>query len=142
MIPPYEKMLDEAYEKLNKLRSKKTSGEGLLQIPTPIVKYNKNLTIIENARKISDLSRRDMKILLKFLQQEFNVPCRIDGDTIVIQKNIDQSTVKKKIDMFIEYFVRCPMCKSLDTILKRENKIYIIKCLACGAESPVLYRIK
>ena len=49
--------------------------------------------------------------------------------------------INTKIQQYAEEFVICPTCKKPDTILKKEERITTIKCMACGAKHPVKARI-
>jgi len=137
----YYELLDEAYEKLKKKGKIIEKGEGSMNIPLPKISYHGKFTYIENIKDILDILRRDMRLFVKFLQKELNVSCKIENNMVVIQKNVSIDVVKSKLDKFIENFVRCPVCKKLDTVLIKRDRILIIKCEACGAESPVTYKI-
>ncbi|MGC9132891.1 MAG: translation initiation factor IF-2 subunit beta [Nanopusillaceae archaeon] len=142
MIPSYEEMLDEAYEELSKIKVSHGSELGIMNIPLPKVNYVGKWTSIENAKNICDVINRDIKLLAQFLQKEFNVPSKIEDGKIILQKKIEFEKIKEKIDKFVDIFVRCPVCKKLDTKLEKKERIYYIKCLVCGAESPVIYDLK
>lgn len=133
-------MLDELYKELEKL-GKKHTGDRII-IPTPKISYYKKWTIIQNIKEIADILNRDLDLFLRFFQKEFNIQAKIENDTLILMKNIPYDQIKNKINKFIEIFVRCPVCKKLDTILEKREKIYYIKCMVCGAESPVIYELK
>jgi len=137
----YYELLEEAYEKLKKEGKIVKKGEGTMEIPLPKVSYHGKFTYIENIKEILDIVRRDIKLFVKFLQRELNISCKIENNMVVIQKNVPIDVVKSKIDKFIENFVRCPVCKKLDTVLIKKDRLLFIKCEACGAESPVTYKI-
>ncbi|RIB35541.1 MAG: translation initiation factor IF-2 subunit beta [Candidatus Nanoclepta minutus] len=137
----YLKLLDEAYKKLEEKGKVLKKGEGEIEIPLPKISYHGKFTYIENTKEILEKLRRDIKLLMKFLQKELNVGCKIENNIIIIQKKISIDIIKSKIDKFIENFVRCPICKKLDTVLVKKDRITFIKCEACGAESPVTYKI-
>jgi len=137
----YYELLEEAYEKLKKEGKIIKKGEGTMEIPLPKVSYHGKFTYIENIKEILDIVRRDIKLFVKFLQRELNISCKIESNIVVIQKNIPIDVIKSKVDKFIENFVRCPVCKKLDTVLIKKDRLLFIKCEACGAESPVTYKI-
>jgi translation initiation factor 2 subunit 2 len=136
----YLEMLEEAYELLkNKVTT--TSARDQLEIPLPRINYQKNWTIILNAREFSSVFNRDLNLLAKFLQVEFNSPTRVEGNAIVILKKVSLESVKNKMERFAREFVICPVCGKPDTVLEKRDRILYIKCMACGAESPVLYKL-
>jgi len=142
MIPSYEEMLNEAYEKLSSMKVLQRSTLGSINIPLPKINYVGKWTSIENAGAICDVINRDINLLAEFLQKEFSVASKIEDKKIILQKKIEFDKIKAKIDKFVDIFVRCPICKKLDTRLEKKERVYIIKCLACGAESPVIYKLK
>jgi translation initiation factor 2 subunit 2 len=142
MIPSYEEMLNEAYEKLSSMKVLQRSTLGSINIPLPKINYVGKWTSIENAGAICDVINRDINLLAEFLQKEFSVASKIEDKKIILQKKIEFDKIKAKIDKFVDIFVRCPICKKLDTRLEKRERVYIIKCLACGAESPVIYKLK
>jgi len=142
MIPTYEEMLDEAYKKLSSMKVLQGSILGSINIPLPKINHIGKWTSIENAGTICDIINRDINLLAEFLRKEFNVASKVEDKKIILQKKIEFEKIKAKIDKFIDIFVRCLICKKLDTKLEKRERVYIIKCLACGAESPVIYRLK
>jgi translation initiation factor 2 subunit 2 len=142
MTPTYEEMLDEAYKKLSSMKVLHGSTLGSINIPLPKINYVGKWTSIENAGTICDIINRDINLLAEFLQKEFSVASKIEDKKIILQKRIEFDKIKAKIDKFIDIFVMCPICKKLDTRLEKRERVYIIKCLACGAESPVIYKLK
>ncbi|MGC9079254.1 MAG: translation initiation factor IF-2 subunit beta [Nanopusillaceae archaeon] len=142
MIPSYEEMLNEAYEELKKINVVKGSRLGMIEVPMPKVSYTGKWTSIDNAKHICDVINRNIELLAIFLRKEFNVASKIEEGKIILQKKIEEDKIREKVNKFIDIFVRCPVCKKLDTKLEKKDRIYYIKCLACGAESPVIYNIK
>ncbi|MEM5879992.1 MAG: translation initiation factor IF-2 subunit beta [Candidatus Aenigmatarchaeota archaeon] len=137
----YLTLLEEAYNKLKKLGKELKRGEDIV-IPLPKITYYKKWTYIENVKEILEILRRDIKLLAKFLQKELNIPCKVEENKILIQKEVSLETIKNKIDKFIEIFVKCPVCKKLDTQIIKLDRNLILKCEACGAESSIVYNIK
>ncbi|BBL45202.1 translation initiation factor IF-2 subunit beta [Nanobdella aerobiophila] len=142
MIPKYEDMLDEVYEKLSKIKVSHGSSLGLISVPLPKVNYIGKWTSIENTKNILEVINRDITLLALFFQKEFNVPSKIEDNKIILQKKIDFEKIKDKLDKFVDIFVRCPVCKKLDTKIEKRERIYYIKCMVCGAESPIIYYIR
>ncbi|MGB9674954.1 MAG: translation initiation factor IF-2 subunit beta [Nanopusillaceae archaeon] len=142
MIPSYEEMLNEAYEELKKINVVKGSRLGMIEVPMPKVSYTGKWTSIDNAKHICDVINRNIELLAIFLRKEFNVASKIEEGKIILQKKIEEDKIREKVNKFVDIFVRCPVCKKLDTKLEKKDRIYYIKCLACGAESPVIYNIK
>jgi len=132
-------MLEEAYSKLEGRASRETKDR--IEIPTVKISYIKKWTVIENAKDILDILNRDIHIFVKYLQREYNVSSRFEDGRIIIMKKISFESINEKLSKFIKEFVQCPVCNKLDTVLTKRERHIFIKCLVCGAESPVLYKI-
>jgi len=137
----YYEMLDEAYEKLLE-RTPTKSFRDKLEIPLPKVSYQKGWTVILNAKEFSQIFNRDLQLIAKFLQIEYNAPTRIENNTIIIMRKVTMEGIREKMKRFAKEFVVCPVCGKPDTSLVKRNRILYLKCMACGAESPILYKIK
>ncbi len=139
-MKPYIELLEEAYEKL-KEKGRIVKKEREIHIPLPKISYHGKFTYVDNIKDILKVLRRDIRLFTKFIQKELNIACKIEDNVIIIQKRVSVDVIKSKIDKFIENFVRCPVCKKLDTVLIKKERILFIKCEACGAESPVIYKL-
>jgi translation initiation factor 2 subunit 2 len=137
MKSDYEKLLDKAISQLPESVLKKERFE----IPKAIGHIEGNKTIISNFIKIAQTLRREPAQLLKYLQRELASPAVIEDTRLVLKRRIRSELVNEKIKKYTEDFVLCPECKKPDTILKKENRVLMIKCMACGAKHPVKSKI-
>jgi translation initiation factor 2 subunit 2 len=129
----YETLLNKAYEKLPK--PVKTSDRFEIPIVETIVQGNQ--TIIKNFSQIYETLRRDPKHLLKFLTKELATPANFDGSRAILQSKIPQSLIQKKLEAYIKEYVFCKECGRPDTRLIKEDRIFFLKCEACGAKASV-----
>jgi translation initiation factor 2 subunit 2 len=100
-----------------------------------------NKTIISNFNQICSILRRDQQHLLKYLQRELATPAQIDGPRLILGRKLLSSLINQKIEQYTNNFVICPECKKPDTKLIKEDRIYFIKCMACGAKHPIKAKI-
>ncbi|WP_231112512.1 translation initiation factor IF-2 subunit beta [Stygiolobus azoricus] len=95
-------------------------------------------TIIKNFAEYCDRIRRDNKICMRYLLKELGAPGSVnENGQLVIQGKFTSSVINALMDRFLRSYVQCSTCKSLDTVLKMDKKIWYISCLACGAQTPV-----
>jgi len=137
MKSDYEKLLEKAKASLPKLSENKERFE----IPRVKGHIQGNKTIVSNFNQIITSLGRDSQHLLKYLQRELATPASIDGPRLILNRKISSSLINSKIEQYVNIFVLCPDCKKPDTKLMRENKILVIKCMACGAKHPIKSRI-
>jgi translation initiation factor 2 subunit 2 len=86
--------------------------------------------------------KRDPKLIAKFFGKELFAQTIVQGNSLVINKRVSYEQIRKKLKQFIDTFVKCPVCGKPDTsLIEKGRKIYYIKCHACGAETPVTYKL-
>lgn len=133
----YEKLLERAKEKLPK------GIERMERFEMPRVKghIEGNKTIVNNFLQICSILNREPSHLLKFLQKELATPGEIDSSRLILGRKISSSAINTKIELYAKEFVLCRECKKPDTQMKKENKILMLKCMACGAKYPIKAKI-
>ncbi len=130
----YEELLDRALSKL----PKRTSSGGPFEIPRADVINVGTKTIIRNFRQICDCLNREEKLMTKYFVKELAVPGSIDeSGALMLQGRFSSAIINKLIERFVKTYVLCPTCGSRFTELKREGKVFKLKCLACGAETTL-----
>ena len=45
--------------------------------------------------------------------------------------------INQKIEKYVKNYVICPVCGKPDTKLIKVDRVLVMKCMACGAVSPV-----
>lgn len=128
----YEKLLEEAFEKIVKKESKDRFSPPIAEIEVMGGK-----TIIKNFIKIAEYLKRDIKHFSKYLMKTLASSGEISGEALILFSKIRKDQVIDKINMYIRNYVICKFCKEPDTKLEKEDRIYFIKCDACGARYVV-----
>jgi translation initiation factor 2 subunit 2 len=126
----YEDMLKQVYSKIKKGEEKER-----IQIIKPNILFQKNKTIITNFEQFCNSIRRDKKQVAKFLYRELATSGAVEGNRLVLQTR--SPILDSKIEKYMKEYVYCGECGRPDTILKKENRFYILKCEACGARKSV-----
>lgn len=133
----YEKLLKKAKAELPTT----TTVTERFEIPKVQGHIQGNKTIISNFNQICSTLRREPQHLLKYLQRELATPAQIDGPRLILGRKLLSTLINTKIEQYTNNFVICPECKKPDTKLIKEDRIYSIKCMACGAKHPVKAKI-
>lgn len=126
-------MLDRAYENMPKMVFDKKRFE----VPKALTAIEGNKTIVKNFSEICDTLNRDAAHLLKFLGREMGAAGRRDGSRVIFVGRFGSPTLNQKIAKYTKTYVVCPVCDKPDTKLTRIDRILVMKCMACGATSPV-----
>ena len=133
----YEKLLQEAYEKVKKVESSRDRFE----IPKIQGHHEGKKTILTNFSQIISYLRRDSDHFQKFLLKELATSGQKEGDRVVLNNKIPSSKINEKIESYAKEFVICKECGKPDTELRKEGRLTFIHCLACGAKHPVRSKI-
>ncbi|EHP70666.1 MAG: translation initiation factor IF-2 subunit beta [Metallosphaera yellowstonensis] len=130
----YQALLERLYVKL----PKKGGASETQTLPTLSIINVGNTTIIRNFGEYCDRIRREDKLCMRYLLKELAAAGSIgENGQLIIQGKFSSAIVNTFMDRFLKTYVQCSTCKSYDTVLVKEKKIWYIQCLACGAKTPV-----
>jgi translation initiation factor 2 subunit 2 len=133
----YEKLLNEAYEKV-----KKVEGNGeRFEIPKIEGHFEGKKTILNNFFQIASYIRRNPEHFQKFLSKELATSGQVEGDRLVFNNKIPSAKVNAKIEEYIKEFVICKQCGKPDTELVKQERLNVVHCLACGAKHTTRAKI-
>lgn len=129
----YEELLDRAISELppeifEHKRFKVTKAYSVIQ---------GNRTFVQNFKDVADSLNRDPQHVLKYLLRELGTAGNIEGGRAILQGKFNHFLINEKVDEYVEKFVMCQECNRPDTKIIREDRIFILKCLACGAKAPL-----
>ena len=129
----YEELLKRAQAQLPKERS---TGE---RFEVPRIRYYRvgMRTIINNFKEIADALNRDPRHLMKFLTYEMATAATLEETRITFKGKFPLDTLNRLLSIYIENFVKCPVCKRPDTKVAKEKRFSFLICDACGAKSSV-----
>lgn len=133
-LPPYEELLKELYEKLPEKRSQVVT----LDIPALEIVHVGLQTQIKNFKTVCDIILREPKVCARYLLKELAARGTIDESGVfTIYSRVSSQTINALFKRFLDSYVICKTCGSYQTELRKQGKIWVIRCLACGAEAPV-----
>jgi len=112
------------------------------EVPHAALSTVRGKTIVENFKEISDLFQREPQQLYMYLTKRLGAAGTIDGNKLVLNNQVSQEQIDALINKYYQDYVRCPVCGRPDTVLEKRGRLIFIKCLACGAESPVKNPLK
>jgi translation initiation factor 2 subunit 2 len=126
----YEKLLDQAFEKL----PKKSESSERFQMPRASILPAGARTIITNFVEIASALRRRPEHLQKFLFKELATSGELKGSRLIVQGRFRSDVVDRKIELYAKEYVFCPDCGKPDTKFLREDRYLFLKCEACGSK--------
>ncbi len=128
----YEELLEKAFQQIQKSERKER-----FEVPEPIIEVSKKKTILRNFSEIASVIRRDERHFSTYLFKELATMGDVQSGMLMFQGRISPELIKKKISDYVNEFVICKECKNPDTKIVKEDRLYFIKCDACGCKYPV-----
>ncbi len=133
----YEKLLKAARKQLPEAILKKKRFE----VPKVRGHIQGNRTVISNFHQIADFLRKDVNHLVKYVLKELAAPGNLTKTALIIGTKISASRINEKINQYVKEYVLCPECGKPDTKIEKEEKLFFLKCMACGARHSIKAKI-
>uniref|UniRef100_A0AAR2ISS0 Eukaryotic translation initiation factor 2 subunit 2 n=1 Tax=Pygocentrus nattereri TaxID=42514 RepID=A0AAR2ISS0_PYGNA len=87
---------------------------------------------------ICKLLHRQPKHLLAFLLAELGTSGSIDGNNqLVIKGRFQQKQIENVLRRYIKEYVTCHTCRSPETILQKDTRLYFLQCETCHSRCSV-----
>jgi translation initiation factor 2 subunit 2 len=132
----YQALLERAHAKLPPVR---TGGERF-QVPEPDVMTDGKNTVIRNFQEIAGVLRREPDHIIQFLAKELGCAGVLDLPRGVLKSRLTKDQIAQRMREYTAKYVICSECKRPDTHLKKEGRLTLLICEACGAQRPVTVR--
>ena len=129
----YNELLDRAIDQL----PQKVLETKRFQVPKAYSMIQGNRTIIQNFSEKADALNRDPQHVLKFLLRELGTAGNLEGSRAIMQGKFTHYLINDRIDDYVDRFIMCHECNRPDTRIVREDRIFLLKCEACGAKAPL-----
>ncbi len=129
----YDELLNRAIDQL----PQKVLETKRFQVPKAYSMIQGNRTMIQNFSEIADTLNRDPQHILKFLLRELGTAGNLEGSRAIMQGKFTHYVINDRINDYVNRFIICHECNSPDTRIIREDRIFILKCEACGAKAPL-----
>lgn len=81
---------------------------------------------------------RQPKHLLDFLLAELGTSGSVDGNNqLIIKGRFQQKQIENVLRRYIKEYVTCHTCRSPDTILQKDTRLFFLQCETCGSRCSV-----
>ncbi|MFX1245656.1 MAG: translation initiation factor IF-2 subunit beta [Promethearchaeota archaeon] len=94
-------------------------------------------TVIRNFKDLTDTLRRDPKHLIRFLSHELATAGEVSGTQAFFNGRFTSRALEELVAKYTEEFVVCPICHRPDTEMRREDRLLMLVCSACGGRKPL-----
>jgi translation initiation factor 2 subunit 2 len=132
----YAALLERARSKLPPVR---TGGERFV-VPEPDIMTDGRNTVIRNLAEIAGVVRREPEHIIGYLAREFGCPGVLELPRGVLKSRLTKESISARLREYTAKYVICTECKRPDTHLKKEGRLTLLVCEACGAQRPVTVR--
>jgi len=106
--------------------------------PPQILREGNKKSIFANIPDICKRMHRQPEHVIAFMLAEMGTTGSVDGSgRLVIKGRFLQKQIENVLRRYIVEYVTCKTCKSPDTILTKENRIYFLACESCGSRRSV-----
>jgi len=107
-------------------------------VPPQVARDGNKKTVFVNIVDICKRMNRSAEHVIQFLFAELGTNGSVDGSQrLVIKGRFQQKQIENVLRRYIVEYVTCKTCKSPDTILRKENRLYFMQCEACGSTRSV-----
>lgn len=108
------------------------------KIPPPNMIRDGKKSIFANIKEMSDRMHRPTEHIIQFLFAELGTSGSVDGSSrLVIKGRFTQKQLETVLRKYMTEYVSCKTCKSINTKLSKENRIYFLECNSCGSRRSV-----
>lgn len=109
------------------------------KIPPPNMARDGNKkSLFSNVKEIADRMHRPTEHLIQFLFAELGTSGSVDGSNrLVIKGRFQQKQIETVLRRYILEYVTCKTCKSVNTRLTKENRLFFLDCNSCGSRRSV-----
>jgi len=136
----YDELLDRAFNQLREKNPEMATGEKkkFVMKPPQVVRIGSKKTAFANFNDICRLMHRQPKHLLQFLLAELGTSGSIDGNNqLIIKGRFQQKQIENVLRRYIKEYVTCHTCRSPDTILQKDARLYFLQCEQCNSRCSV-----
>ncbi|XP_012680401.1 eukaryotic translation initiation factor 2 subunit 2 [Clupea harengus] len=136
----YDELLIRAFNIMREKNPDMVAGEKrkFVMKPPQVVRVGTKKSSFVNFVDICKLLHRQPKHLLAFLLAELGTSGSIDGcNQLIIKGRFQQKQIENVLRRYIKEYVTCHTCRSPDTILQKDTRLYFLQCETCHSRCSV-----
>jgi len=136
----YDELLQRVFGIMRDKNPEMVAGEKkkFVMRPPQVVRVGSKKTAFANFSEIAKMLHRQPKHLLAFLFAELGTSGAVDGSNQLIMKGrFQQKHIENVLRRYIKEYVTCHTCRSPDTILNKETRLFFLQCMTCHSSCSV-----
>lgn len=106
--------------------------------PPQVLRVGTKKTSFANFTDICKTLHRQPKHLLDFLLAELGTSGSMDGNAqLIIKGRFQPKQIENVLRRYIKEYVTCHTCRSPETILQKDTRLFFLQCEQCGSRCSV-----
>jgi translation initiation factor 2 subunit 2 len=136
----YEELLKRVFDIMREKNPDMVAGEKkrIIMKPPQVMRVGTKKSSFSNFVEICKMLHRQPKHLLAFLLAELGTSGSLDGTSqLIIKGRFQQKQIESVLRRYIKEYVTCHTCRSPDTLLQKDTRLYFLQCETCGSRCSV-----
>lgn len=136
----YEELLDRVFDIIMEKNPDMAQGRKpkFVMRPPQVLRVGTKKTSFANFTEICKTLHRQPKHLLDFLLAELGTSGSVDGNSqLIIKGRFQSKQIENVLRRYIKEYVTCHTCRSPETILQKDTRIFFLQCESCGSRCSV-----
>lgn len=107
-------------------------------VPPAVAREGSKKTAFANIVDICNRMKRNLEHVIQFMYAELGTSGSVDASQrLIIKGRFQPKQIENVLRRYIVEYVTCKTCKSPDTTLRKENRLYFMQCDSCGSTRSV-----
>lgn len=136
----YKELLGRLFDQYRIMNPDADSGEKRKYtiVPPNVQREGSKKTCFANVADISKRMHRTPEHVIQFIYAELGTSGSIDGaGRLILKGRFQQKQIETVLRRYINEYVTCKTCKSPDTVLVKENRLFFLDCEQCNSRRSV-----
>eukprot|EP01112_Ceratiomyxa_fruticulosa_P021910 TRINITY_DN786_c0_g2_i1.p1 TRINITY_DN786_c0_g2~~TRINITY_DN786_c0_g2_i1.p1 ORF type:complete len:268 (-),score=64.52 TRINITY_DN786_c0_g2_i1:103-906(-) len=134
----YDELANRIFNMLHNSNPELSKTKRYVMKPPQVCREGTKKTVWINFAEICAIMRRKPDHVLNYVLAELGTNGSVDGSQrLVIKGRFQPKGLEIVLRHYISEYVACRTCKSPDTVLKKENRLYFLCCETCGSRRSV-----
>lgn len=136
----YDELLNRVFEIILEKNPDMAAGRKpkFVMRPPQVLRVGTKKTSFANFTEICKTLHRQPKHLLDFLLAELGTSGSVDGNAqLIIKGRFQSKQIENVLRRYIKEYVTCHTCRSPETILQKDTRLFFLQCESCGSRCSV-----
>ncbi|KAL8590609.1 hypothetical protein ACOMHN_011045 [Nucella lapillus] len=136
----YDELLSRVFDIMREKNPEMIAGDKkrFVMRPPQVLRVGTRKSSFANFADICRLLHRQPKHVLAFLLAELGTSGSVDGNNqLLIRGKYTQKQIENVLRRYIKEYVTCHTCRSRDTILQKDTRLFFLQCETCGSRCSV-----